>query len=79
VLETVLAALCLVWTRHLLKVAIADIAATSDRDCHVVGLDRAEILAALTALHSAAQSTTSRSGRSVLRRPEREQMHFGCE
>lgn len=75
VLEIALTALCLVWTRHLLKAAIADVAARSDSDYRVVGLDRAQILAGLTALRRAAQSTSSRS---ALRRSEREQVHFGC-
>jgi hypothetical protein len=65
-LEIVLAALCRVWMRHLLKLAIAGVAATSERDFRIVGLDRAKILAALTALRSAAYSTACQDHRTVI-------------
>jgi hypothetical protein len=57
VFERALAALWLAWMRRLLKVAIADVAARGERDCRAVGLCRAEILAGLMALHSAAHTT----------------------
>ena len=51
-------ALCRAWMRHLLMVAIADVAARSDRDWDLIELNRADFLAGLTALHGAAQSTS---------------------
>jgi hypothetical protein len=44
-------ALCVAWAQHLLARAIADLAARSEWDCSVVGLDRAVVLAGLTQLH----------------------------
>jgi hypothetical protein len=45
-----LAALCEVWTAYTLKRAIADVASTCDEDYRDFGLDKGEILAALTSL-----------------------------
>ena len=57
-LKAALAALGRAWMRHLLRVAIADVAARSDRDWDLVELNRAEFLAGLTALHGATQGTS---------------------
>jgi hypothetical protein len=45
-----LSALCEVWTAYTLKRAIADVASTRDEDYRDFGLDKGEILAALTSL-----------------------------
>jgi hypothetical protein len=64
-LATGLTELCSVWTRHLLKLAIAHVAARSDRDCRMLGLDRAELLAGLIELHSAAGRTRREAGSNI--------------
>jgi hypothetical protein len=46
-----LSALCQAWTAHTLKRAIADVASMSDKAYRDFGLDKGEVLAALTSLH----------------------------
>jgi hypothetical protein len=44
-------ALCKAWAAHSLRRALADVASTSEQDYRHFGLDKAEIVAALSRLH----------------------------
>lgn len=53
-------ALCEAWTAHILKRAIADVASMSDADYRDFGLDKGEMLAALTRLRDEIKGRASR-------------------